>query len=97
MVQLIKYKSKVIPDEKEVIIRDLHGKMKRKDLASHIGVNESTLKNFLKQKGYPLRRECRAEVPFKEQKVSVVISGIPRKNYLKAFKAATEAVKEFKK
>ena len=95
--QLIKFKSKLITPENELIIEEWHGKTRRKELASMIGVNENTLKFYLRKNGYPLKREGRYIVPFEEQKVTIVISGIPRKNYLKAFKAAEEAVKEFKK
>ncbi len=96
MVQALKYKSLIITPDKAEVIDKFHGTMLRKDLAHKIGVNESTLKYFLKVNGYHLYRKCRKEIPFMDQKVSIVISGIPRSNYSEALKAALKAVEQFK-
>jgi DNA-directed RNA polymerase specialized sigma54-like protein len=97
MVQaLIKYKSIVITPAMELVIDEFHDKMTRRDLASKIGVNLSTLKNYLSKKGLTNPRPGPNLKGKEKKKITIVLKGVEKRFYHEAFEAAEQAVKKYR-
>lgn len=81
--------------DKETTLKELYGKVPKKELAAHFGVTTRTIRKYAQQYGIAPLPAGPPRIPFEEQMVQVVTC-VKRKNYTKALLAAREATKEFR-